>query len=147
MINKENCGMSCKPLPPSQLIKNGKLLADSTAVPLEILIENSNVDMHKGGKSGFIKQILHHFPVMLIDIDSPIIINIWQIDFKTFSPDISVNDEKANILESPENIPGKRRSRSGGRPPVIKEFPTFFFYYYYFYAFLSRDDNNPRRVN
>ena len=124
VINKENCGMPCKPLPPSQLIKIGKLLEDSTAVPLEILIENSDVDIHNGGKIGFIKKILLHFPMMLIDIDSPIIINIWQIDFKTFSPDKSVNDEKANILESPENISGKRKSRSGGRPPVIKEFPT-----------------------
>ena len=76
VINRENCGMPCKPLPPSQLIKIGKLLEDSTTVLLEILIENSDVDIHNGGKSGFIKQILLHLPVMLIDIDSPIIINI-----------------------------------------------------------------------
>ena len=46
MINEENCGMPCKHLPPSQLIKIGKLLEDSTAVPLEILIENLDVDIH-----------------------------------------------------------------------------------------------------
>ena len=93
------------PFSEQEVVSLGSMLEDSTAVPVDVILEYYNIS--KKDTEKVVKQILRWFPVLVIKFDSPpIIVNLWQTEF-TFEDVYNYVDRNTNDTDKSKKVRNK----------------------------------------